>query len=134
MKTHRDGGAETEHSTTGNTMNTKPMINTIRSNITTALICGVLLGTTMFATAAGPKIASGSASFYEDGGTFAVGTYNLAFSAVQHADGTVTGQAQVSWWTVSWRPSASKVGNTIWRPNSLEPLRPGIFRSSRDPN
>jgi hypothetical protein len=96
MKAHRDGGAETENSTTGNTMNTKPMINTIRSNITTALICGVLLGTTMFATAAGPKIASGSASFYEDGGTFAVGTYNLAFSAVQHADGTVTGQAQVS--------------------------------------
>jgi hypothetical protein len=91
MEAHRDGGAETEHSITGITMNTKPMINTIRSNITTALICGVLLGTTLFATAAGPKMASGSASFLDDNNT-----WRLAFSAVQHADGTVTGQAQVS--------------------------------------
>jgi hypothetical protein len=72
-------------------MNTKQMTDTIRSNITTALICGVLLGTTLFATAAGPKMVSGGVSFFDDNGT-----WNLAFSAVQHADGTVTGQAQVS--------------------------------------
>jgi hypothetical protein len=91
METHRNDGSETKQTTTGNTMNTKPMINTIRSNITTALICGALLGTTLFATAAGPKIASGSGSFIDDNNN-----WKLAFSAVQHADGTVTGQAQVS--------------------------------------
>jgi hypothetical protein len=67
------------------------MINAIRSNITTALTCSVLLGTAMFATAAAPTFVGGGINV-----DFSAGPNYLAFSAHQKADGSVTGQGQLS--------------------------------------
>jgi hypothetical protein len=72
-------------------MNTKPVIKFVHSKLTMALIGGALLGTSLFAQAADLKIVAGRHSR-----VWSAGLESLDFQAVQHSDGTVTGQAQVS--------------------------------------
>ena len=71
---------------------------TIQFRITATLISGALLGTTLLAQAGAPKMATGSHSFIRESGV-----ESLAFQAVEHADGTVTGQAH----------NALRDGNTL---------------------
>jgi hypothetical protein len=71
---------------------------TSQSRITAALIGGALLGSTLLAQADAPKKVTGSHSFIRE-----AGIESLSFQAVQHADGTVTGEAH----------SVLRDGNTI---------------------
>jgi hypothetical protein len=70
-------------------MNAKPVINTIHSKLTTALIGVALLGTTLLAQAGAPTLVSGGVKF-----DIGYGPNFLSFVAIQQVDGSVKGQAE----------------------------------------